>query len=1449
LTGAGWSKTGLTAQYRNLATTDQTHTGAYNIRTTAGAVANVSQTQSVSNVTQTSIISWVELAMPANDLCANAIGLTSAASCVNTGGTLVGSTYTTIATIGCGVALRNDVWYSFTAKSTNPTITLSSAPANPRLQLFSGTCAGLTSVACGNGSIVAAGLTIGATYYIRVYTDPNAAGTFNICVVDPAPANDLCGGALTLTSGATCVNTTGTLAGSTYTAIPTLLCGIGNRNDVWYRFVALSTNPTITLSSAPANPRLQLFSGTCLSLASVACGNGSITASGLTIGNTYFVRVYTDPNVYGTFDICITDPAPANDLCSGAITLTSGPVCVNILGSLGGSTYTNIPTIGCGVANRNDVWYTFVAQTTNPTITLSAAPLNPRLQLFSGTCAGLTSVACGNGSIVAAGLTVGTTYYVRVYTDPDLVGTFNICITDPSPTNNLCGGSVLLTSSTSCVLTGGNMYSATLTATTINAPDCSGGLATYDVWYRFVAQTTNPTITLSSIGSGFSGVARMQLLSNNCGGSFTSYFCGTTSIAANWLTPGTTYYIRVYGTGALPGTTNGFGFNICVTDPVAPPPFNDNCANAINLPIWNTCNNIGGNMAGATPSGIALGGLCAGPLAYDVWYKFIAVNATATITLGGIGANFLTPHIEILSGTCGAPVSIACGVSPLGAAGLVAGATYYVRVYSTTAPPPNGNARFNICATTTNAPVRFGNSYVNISKRTTGGVVQPGDTLEIRMTVNHTSGTMFNMRYVDNVPTKTAMLTGAGDRIRVITNEGLVYKQYTLAGADDAATYKAVPGAGEFNIRMNLGFGGTAPGTPVNNTALEFVSATGQMVAGADRPRGGGGLLFATAYRVVVTGVIGDIININPGQFIYKTAAGAGPDVTLTATPFQIKISAPLSLCSNSIGINNASESGGTFGAGSTLNRSTDLTIPIAGYTFIPDVNAYNGVGDGRYALVKNISPRSGTLRTARRRNTCNIPAALAFDDLSNCNNRMFDGFWFIDGDHSGTTNSIGNNPPAESTGASYMLMVNADYVASEVFRQSLSNLCPNTYYEFSAWVRNICPTCGIDSTGAQFTGTPTAPAGGYPGVYPNLSFALDGLDFYSTGEVDTVGWLKKGFVFRTGPAQTSATFSIRNNSQGGGGNDWVLDDIAVATCLPTMSYSPTINPNVCQANPIDIADTISSLFNNYTSYKWQRSVNGGASWSDITGVTTLPDTNYYITTFTVPPTSTTLADSGNLYRVVVATTPANLVDPNCNISDGVTITLSVLDCGVVLDVDLLTFNGKLVNTKANLAWSTTHEDSPVNFIIERSTDGRNFSKAGESPGYNNGNNNNYYAFIDPVSVNDRVWYRIKMVTLSGKNKYSSIIQLYNRLTDFEITNIINPFNTNLTFDITVAENSMVTSELIDMSGRTISSTKQMIYAGTNSMNLGTESLPAGIYTLRVVNKNNYLVKRVVKRN
>jgi PQQ-dependent dehydrogenase (s-GDH family) len=86
------------------------------------------------------------------------------------------------------------------------------------------------------------------------------------------------------------------------------------------------------------------------------------------------------------------------------------------------------------------------------------------------------------------------------------------------------------------------------------------------VWYRFVAQSSNPTITLTNIGSAFSAHgAKLELLTGCTAAS--SITCGGTVLTALQLTIGTTYTIRVYSTApsAVPAA-NG-GFTICIATP------------------------------------------------------------------------------------------------------------------------------------------------------------------------------------------------------------------------------------------------------------------------------------------------------------------------------------------------------------------------------------------------------------------------------------------------------------------------------------------------------------------------------------------------------------------------------------------------------------------------------------------------------------------------------------------------------------------------------------------------------------------------------------------------------------------------------------------------------------------------------------------------------------------
>ena len=171
-TGSVWSKTSLAAQYRNTTGTDQSHSAAYFIRTATGAAVDVSQNQSVAAATVLkTIMSWYEL--PANDECANAVTLTNATTS-NTG-SVWSATASSSIPVDCATGTPDDdVWYKFTPANPELNITLSSIGSNlaasgAKLQLFSGTCGSLTTLACGTTSL-ATTVVSGVPYYIRVYS-------------------------------------------------------------------------------------------------------------------------------------------------------------------------------------------------------------------------------------------------------------------------------------------------------------------------------------------------------------------------------------------------------------------------------------------------------------------------------------------------------------------------------------------------------------------------------------------------------------------------------------------------------------------------------------------------------------------------------------------------------------------------------------------------------------------------------------------------------------------------------------------------------------------------------------------------------------------------------------------------------------------------------------------------------------------------------------------------------------------------------------------------------------------------------------------------------------------------------------------------------------------------------------------------------------------------------
>lgn len=97
-----------------------------------------------------------------------------------------------------------------------------------------------------------------------------------------------------------------------------------------------------------------------------------------------------------------------------------------------------------------------------------------------------------------------------------------------------------------------------------------------------------------------------------------------------------------------------------------------------------------------------------------------------------------------------------------------------------------------------------------------------------------------------------------------------------------------------------------------------------------------------------------------------------------------------------------------------------------------------------------------------------------------------------------------------------------------------------------------------------------------------------------------------------------------------------------------------------------------------------------------------------------------------------------------------------------VLPVSLVRFTGRNLGTVNELKWTTASEQEVEKFIVEYSTDGINYTVAGEVPATNNSNGSGY-SFNHAITNNGKIYYRLKMQDLNTSSKYSAVIVLGDR--------------------------------------------------------------------------------------
>ena len=222
-------------------------------------------------------------------------------------------------------------------------------------------------------------------------------------------------------------------------------------------------------------------------------------------------------------------------------------------------------------------------------------------------------------------------------------------------------------------------------------------------------------------------------------------------------------------------------------------------------------------------------------------------------------------------------------------------------------------------------------------------------------------------------------------------------------------------------------------------------------------------------------------------------------------------------------------------------------------------------------------------------------------------------------------------------------LIVNADFTAGEFYRTTITGLCENTSYEFSAFLINLSRSTGC--------GGNNIPINVRFEIWDDTDTTL--LASGDTGEIDaqaTPNWEQYGLVFQTLPAQTEVILKMRNNGAGGCGNDLAIDDIVFKSCGDNVTIEDTSNESdvfICETQtPYNLnlqANPDGTIFNTY-AYQWETSTDG-INWTEIVGET---NQNLNINVNTT-----------SLYRVKVAEDAINLANALCNvISDEFSITI-----------------------------------------------------------------------------------------------------------------------------------------------------------------------------------------------
>lgn len=190
----------------------------------------------------------------------------------------------------------------------------------------------------------------------------------------------------------------------------------------------------------------------------------------------------------------------------------------------------------------------------------------------------------------------------------------------------------------------------------------------------------------------------------------------------------------------------------------------------------------------------------------------------------------------------------------------------------------------------------------------------------------------------------------------------------------------------------------------------------------------------------------------------------------------------------------------------------------------------------------------------------------------------------------------------------------------------------------------------------------------------------------------------------------------------------------------------------------------------------------------------------------------------------------------------------------ITLPIKLSAFNAVLNNNskRIDLSWTTEYEKNVSHFIIERSTDGVNYSDAGIVFAYGTTSDSKHYSMHDNITGLQAtvIYYRLRSVDIDGKNELSNIrVIRIGKGTENSVSILTYPNPVTSDLRITVPanwQNKRAVYEIFHTNGQVVKRVETGSSSQTESINIS--NLAPGFYIVKVSCNNETAQQRIVKQ-